>query len=319
MTTYFGTASTGEAVDAVTLTAGDLTVKILTWGAIVQDVRLAGVPYSLTLNSDALADYEGEMRHHGSLIGPIANRISTGRVRIGGMMYELERNQDGRIHLHSGKHATHRRLWALLEATPSKAVLSCALRDGECGLPGNRTITATFELTDRATLNLTVDGITDADTLMNFANHSYWNLDGTDRFDGHSLQIHADRYLPSTVDNYPTGDIVAVTDTNMDFRQARVVSAQAPAFDNNFCLSDHTRLVIDALVLTGRSGVRMTVATNQTGVQVYDNRPHYDGLAIEAQGWPDAPNNRDFPSILVTPDAPYRQETRFTFDRTDAN
>ena len=310
----FGIASTGEAVDAVTLSAGDLRVTVLTWGAILQDVRIAGTPHSLTIGSDQIADYEDHMMHHGSLIGPIVNRISTGRVRIDGMMYELERNQDGRIHLHSGKQATHRRNWTLEEATATKAVLSCSLRDGECGLPGNRKIIATYEVTAPASLHLTISGDTDAVTMMNFANHSYWNLDGSDRYDGHKLQILADRYLPCTPDNYPTGEIVDVADTEMDFRTARGISVNNPTFDNNFCLSDAPRPITEALSLTGVNGIRMTVATDQTGIQVFDNRPDYKGFAIEAQSWPDAPSNRDFPSILVTPDTPYHQSTRFTFE-----
>jgi len=305
----FGIASTGDAVEAVTLTAGELSVTILTWGAIVQDV----------IGSNDIADYEGDMMHHGSLIGPIVNRISTGRVRIDGMMYELERNQDGRIHLHSGKQATHRRLWTLEEVTGSKAVLSCSMRDGECGLPGNRTITARYEVLVPATLQLTINGTTDAKTMMNFANHSYWNLDGSDSYDGHRLQVHADRYLPGTVDSYPTGEIADVTGTEMDFRMARKISANVPPLDNNFCLSDRVRPVTDALTLTGAKGVSLKVATDQTGIQVFDNRPDYAGLAIEAQSWPDAPNNRDFPSILVTPETPYHQSTRYTFRNGDTS
>jgi len=114
------------------------------------------------------------------------------------------------------------------------------------------------------------------------------------------LQVHADRYLPGTVDSYPTGEIADVTGTEMDFRMARKISANVPPLDNNFCLSDRVRPVTDALTLTGAKGVSLKVATDQTGIQVFDNRPDYAGLAIEAQSWPDAPNNRDFPSILVT-------------------
>jgi len=322
MTKTFGLSSKGDTVQAVTLSAGDLSVTILTWGAIVQDVRLAGVPYSLTLGSDYLSDYEGDMMHHGSLIGPIANRISTARVRIGGMMYELERNQDGRIHLHSGKDATHRRNWTLISATNDTAVLECTLPDGTCGLPGNRVITATYRVSAPATLDLTVTGTTDDTTMMNFANHSYWNLDGSATYDGHRLQINADRYLPGTQDNVPTGEIAKVAGTPMDFRAPRKVAVNDPPFDNNFCLSDTPQPRRDALVLTGANGVQMTVATNQTGIQIYDARDairpdgtNYEGLAIEAQGWPDAPTHRDFPSILVSPDAPYHQETQFRFQR----
>ncbi len=317
---HFGTTKDGQDVQKITLAAGDLTVQLLTWGAVVQDVQLAGVNRSLTLGSDQLSDYEGDMRHHGALIGPVANRISNARVRLDGMMYELERNQDGRIHLHSGAQAIHLQVWDVVEVTPSAATLAITLPDGMCGLPGTRRITARFKITAPATLTMTVHGATDATTLMNFANHSYWNLDGSDTYDGHRLRIAADRYLPCTQDDYPTGEIVDVTGTDMDFRAEREITVNRPPFDNNFCLSDTNRPLRDVLRLTGGSGVQMTMGTTATGIQVYDARDaqrpgktRYEGLAIEAQAWPDAPNNPAFPSIKITPDAPYSQTTQWRF------
>lgn len=318
--TMFGTTQTGEDVHKITLQAGDLTVNLLTWGAVVQDVRLRGVDRSLTLGSDNLADYEGHMRHHGALIGPVANRISTARIKLDGMMYELERNQDGRIHLHSGGQATHLQVWQIAEVTDNSATLTIALPDGTCGLPGNRQISATYTVTAPSTLTLQITGTTDAKTCMNFANHSYWNLDGTPQYNGHRLQIEAEHYLPCTEDHYPTGEIRNVSDTAMDFRRAKPIKVNGPALDNNFCLSDQPTDLRDVLELTGASGIKMTMATTETGIQIYDARDAlrpgcgpYEGLAIEAQGWPDAPNNPAFPSIIVTPDAPYIQTTRWAF------
>ena len=318
--TPFGTAATGETVHAITISGGALTATVLTWGAILQDLRHARLDRSLTLGSDRLSDYEGDMVHHGALIGPVANRISTGRVRIGGMMYELERNQDGRIHLHSGSQATHRRLWQVEDHGPSHVTLSCALPDGICGLPGNRRITATWRVQDE-TLALDITGTTDATTLMNCANHSFWNMDGTPTWDGHTLWIAADHYLPTDADVCPTGEIAPVDGTAMDFRTARRIDPARDAFDHNFCLSRAPSPLRDVLKLTGTSGVAMTVATDQSGLQLFDNRKaarpgrqFYEGLAIEAQAWPDAPNHPGFPDITVTPGAPYRQQTEFRFD-----
>lgn len=317
----FGITKDGQNVHEITLSAGELTVDLLTWGAVVQDVRLAGVDRSLTLGSQKLADYEGDMRHHGALIGPVANRISNARVRLDGMMYELERNQDGRIHLHSGAQATHLQVWDVVQVSPTTATLSINLADGMCGLPGNRKITATFAVSAPATLTMTVTGTTDSTTLMNFANHCYWNLDGSARYDGHTLQIAADQYLPITEYDYPTGEIVDVTGTTMDFRKSRMIAVNDPPFDNNFCLSDSAQPLRDVLTLTGKSGVSMTMGTTATGIQIYDARAaqrpgqdRYEGLAIEAQDWPDAPNNPDFPSIKVTPDRPYTQTTTWRFE-----
>jgi aldose 1-epimerase len=136
------------------------------------------------------------------------------------------------------------------------------------------------------------------------------------------LRVDADRYLPATEDFHPTGEIVDVTGTPMDFRTARVIAVNDPPFDNNFCLSDTTMPLRDVLWLSGQSGVGMVVATDQPGMQVYDGRhacrpgrTTYEGLAVEAQGWPDAPSNPDFPSIRVTPDKPYQQVTAFRFHR----
>lgn len=318
----FGTTADGRDVHKITLSAGDLSVGLLTWGAVLQDVRIAGVDRSLTLGSDSLSDYEGDMRYHGSLIGPVVNRISTARVRLDGMVYELERNEKGYIHLHSGAQGTHLQVWDVVEVTENSATLSITLPDGMCGLPGNRQVTVTFAVTAPANLTMKVTGQTDSKTLMNFANHSYWNLDGTDTWAGHQLCIAAERYLPGTDDAYPTGEIADVNGTEMDFRTVREIAPGKPPLDNNFCLSDARTGLRDVLWLTGQSGVQMTMATTETGIQIYDGRQAqrpghgtYEGLAIEAQSWPDAPNHRGFPSIMLTPDAPYQQITRWRFGK----
>ncbi|MEJ6396973.1 aldose epimerase family protein [Yoonia sp. 208BN28-4] len=317
---HFGTTAQGQDVEKITLQAGDLTVAILTWGAVVQDVRLAGIDRSLTLGSDRIADYEGAMRYHGSLIGPIVNRISTARVKVDGIMYELERNQDGRIHLHSGAEATHLRVWDVAERSDSHVRLTCTLPDGACGLPGHREVSVTYTVTAPADLRVEIDATTDAKTPLSFANHSYWNLDGSAQWNGHRLQVLADRFLPATSDDYPTGEIVEVSGTDMDFRTPRVITAKQDWLDNNFCLSDTRQPLRHALTLTGASGVTLQLDTTEPGVQVYDgraakrpDRAPFEGLAIEAQMWPDAPTNRAFPSIMCDPDTPYRQETRFRF------
>ena len=197
------------------------------------------------------------------------------------------------------------------------------LPDGEGGFPGNRRITARFTLIAPATLHLSVTTSTDAPTLINVANHSYWNLDGSQSLAGHRLRIAADHFLPTTADFTPTGEIAAAAGTMHDFRTPREIAPENPAFDTNFCLSQRRQPLRDVLWLTGSEGVEMTVATTEPGLQIYDARdarrpggPAYEGLAIEAQGWPDAPNHPDFPPITLAPGETCRQETRFSFRRT---
>lgn len=302
----------------VILSAGDLSVHILTLGAIVQDVRLRGVDFSLTCGCSSLTEYQGACRLHGALIGPIANRISNARVKIESMMHELERNQDGRIHLHSGKDGTHLQDWTIVTQSDDAVTLELALPDGMCGLPGHRVIRATYQVSAPACLTLDITGTSDTDTMMNFANHSYWNLDGSNEWSGHHLKINADRYLPITDDATPTGDIADVTGTQMDLRSGRAVRSGTDVFDHNFCLSDMRTELRDVLELTGQNGLRMIMATTEPGLQIYDGRgtpTPYQGLAIEAQCWPDAPNNRKFPSIKLAAGDTYHQTTSWRFER----
>lgn len=321
--TAFGETVGGVAVRKITLRAGDLAVSILTWGAVVQSVRLAGVAHDLTLGSDYLADYEGDMRYHGSLIAPVVNRLTGARAQIAGHEYQFEANQDDMHCLHSGSAGTHLKVWDLVRASQTEAVLALDLPDGEGGFPGNRRIEARFVVAAPATLRMTVTATTDAPTIFNAANHSYWNLDGSARWDGHSLRIKADDYLPTTAAFIPTGDIRAVAGGSHDFRKTRAIAPDSPALDNCFCIG-RTRVPLrDVMQLTGESGVTLTVGTSEPGVQLYDGRnavrpghKSYEGIAIEAQGWPDAPNQPGFPSITLMPGDPVCQITEWRFTQT---
>ena len=324
MTTHFGTTQQGEDVAKITISAGDLTVSVLSFGAIVQDVRLADVPHSLALGSDRLQDYEDTMGYFGAIVGPIANRISTARVRLDGMMYELERNENGTTHLHSGTEGVHRKVWRVVSHSADHVTLALTLADGVAGLPGQRNIRATYQVSAPATLVMTIEGVTDATTCMNFASHIYWNLDGTDTWEGHRLTIAADSFLPVDAQTCPTGEIADVSGTAMDFRKGLVPQKGSPGLDHNFCLSDGKQPLRDVLSLAGQSGVEMTLATTEAGLQIHDaatshrpGKPCYEGLVIEPQAWPDAPNHRGFGSIKVGPANPYHQVTNWRFQRTD--
>jgi aldose 1-epimerase len=318
----FGTGPKGEAVKAVTLTAGDLTVRVLTWGAILQSVRLAGVGHDLTLGSDQLSDYLGDLKYHGSLIGPVVNRLTDARAQIGGKWHQFEVNFNGRHCLHSGASGCQMQNWQILHAEGQSCTFGLTLTDGLGGFPGTRQLRVRFDVTAPASLTMTVSAETDAETILNFANHSYWNLDGSRQWSGHRLQIAADAFLPNDADFKPTGEIRSVEGTEMDFRSPRHPKPGSPDLDTCFVLSKAPAALRDVLWLTGASGTSMTVATTEAGVQVYDQRgaarperDRYEGLAIEAQGWPDAPTHGHFPSITVRPGEPLTQVTQWRFTR----
>ena len=318
----FGVTANGIAVRKITLRAGDLTASILTWGAVLQSVRLAGVAHDLTLGSERLVDYEGDMRYHGSLIAPVVNRLTGAQAVIAGQDFRFDANLDGGHCLHSGIAGTHLKVWDLLRASNAEAVLALDLPDGEGGFPGNRRVEVQFVISGPAVLRMQVTATPDAPTIFHAANHSYWNLDGSARWDGHALQVTADAYLPTTPAFIPTGDVRPVAGGSYDFRVLRAISPENPPLANCFCLRANRGQLGDAVQLVGQSGVAMTVATTEPGVQVYDGRnaqrpghSAYEGIAVEAQGWPDAPNHPGFPPINLMPEGPVCQTTEWRFTR----
>jgi aldose 1-epimerase len=314
----FGTCDDGRGVQAITLAAGALRVRVLTLGAILQSVRHAVVAHDLTLGSDRLADYLGDMRFHGSIVGPVANRISGGVAVIAGTRHQFPTTGHPPVTLHGGAAGTHAKVWTLDHEGDASATLSITLPAGEGGFPGTRRITARFDVATPATLRLTLTATTDAPTLMNLANHSYWNLDGTPDWSGHHLRIMADRVLAHHPDGRVRGSVLPVGGTPHDLRRGHRLRPDAPPLDHNYCLSDARRALTDAAVLTGRSGVSLTIATTEPGLQVYDGRAARrpgrgpcEGLAFEAQFWPDAPANPHFPHIVLHPGDNWQQITEW--------
>lgn len=324
----FGTGADGREVQLVRLDNGTLSAAILTRGAILQDLRLADVAHPLTLGAADLAAYEGPMASFGGIIGPVVNRIAGGMAEVAGRTCQFELRPGERCTLHSGSAGTHRKVWEILRAEPAAVAMSVDLPDGEGGFPGNRRLVVAWEL-DGPELRLTVDATTDAPTLMNVAHHGYWNLGGGADWSGHRLRVAADEVLEIDSDVVPTGERLPVQGTGYDFREGqKIVPGKTVKLDKNFCLAEGRRDLTDILWLDGPTGVTMTVATTEPGVQVYDGHgvkaaPHpghdgvpygpFCGLAIEPQFWPDAPNHANFPSIRLDPGDAWRQVTTFRF------
>ncbi|MBM7066282.1 aldose epimerase family protein [Actibacterium sp. 188UL27-1] len=327
--THFGTLNTGQRVEKLTIAAGDLTAAILTFGAILQDVRLAGIDHGLTLGSDQLAAYEGPYNSFGSVIGPVANRISNATATLGGATLHFEPNMDGKHTLHSGACGLRRKMWEVTDHQPDRITLTVTAAHGEGGFPGNRRWRVSYYIVPAGTLTMTLAATTDAPTLMNTVNHSYWNLDGTPTYAGHILRLAAEHYLPVDDSLLPTGEVAPVKDTAFDYRQGQTLGPDT-AVDHNFCLSQTRAPLRPVAWLTGTSGLMMEMATTEPGLQVYDGGTirsddfpghrgaPYDlqaGLALEAQFWPDAPKNPHFPSIRLDPSIPWEHVTSWTFSR----
>ncbi|MCO5733494.1 aldose epimerase family protein [Rhizobium sp. SSA_523] len=332
----FGTTPQGETVYRVKISGGGLTAHVMSWGAVIQDLRLDGHDAPLVLGFDRFEDYPAYSSYFGATPGRVANRIGKGQFTLDGQAYQLDLNQNGNTHLHGGRDGLGRTNWAIIAHSQNKVMLQVTDPDGRAGYPGNCTVTATYELKDDGTLNVVYESVTDQPTLANICQHTYFNLDGRDDILGHDIMIAADHYLELDENQVPTGRQLPVAGTPMDLRQLGPVrrseanGAQVD-FDHNYCLSDtrvEKRSV--ALVRSVNSGVAMEVRTTEPGVQLYCGfklKPTvpglfgklygpYAGLCLETQIWPDAINHEGFPSAVLRPGEVLRQETDYVFSKS---
>ncbi|WP_407071899.1 aldose epimerase family protein [Rhizobium subbaraonis] len=330
----FGRLEDGEPVYRVTITGGGLTAKVLTWGAVIQDLRLEGHEPPLVLGLTSLADYVAHSPYFGATPGRNANRIANGRFEIDGHPCQLELNERGVTHLHGGSDGMGRRNWQLIEQSDSHVVLHIVDPAGRAGYPGTSTTTCTYRLTGTGTLSVVYETTSDAPTIANVCQHSYFNLDGSsDAFD-HEISIAADRYLPVDDRLIPTGEIRAVEGTPFDLREMtsmrRQTEAGGVAFDHNFCLAPERRAKTPvAFARSASSGVSIEVRTTEPGVQFYtgamvnvpvpglEGRTYgpFAGFCLETQIWPDSVNQPTFPKAVLRPGEILRQETDYVFSK----
>jgi aldose 1-epimerase len=323
----FGHLPDGRAVERVTLRGGGLTAHVLTLGAIVQDLRLDGIAHPLVLGGETLDPYLGPMNYFGAIVGRFANRIGHARVHLDGRDWALDRNWRGRHILHGGAHGTSAQVWQITALAADQVTLGLTLPDGHMGFPGKMQVAATIALDPDCALRITVTATTDRATPCSFAHHGYFALDGSGTLDHHKLQIHADHTTAIDDDLIPTGALDPVAGTELDFRTPRAIG-RLPV-DHNFCLTDGPQ-PMRAVTHLSTPTLSMTIETAEPGLQVFtapnlppDGLPGLDGrlyrpfagIALEAQAWPDAPNQPHFPPAILHPDDTYHRTTRYKFTK----
>ncbi|MFD8806543.1 aldose epimerase family protein [Streptomyces sp. NPDC059597] len=318
----FGTLSDGAEVHRWTLERGGTRVRVLSYGGIVQSVEIPdreGRPADVVLGFPSLADY---LTHRGpylgALVGRYANRIAGGRFPLDGRTYALARN-DGPNSLHGGEEGFDRRVWDV-ERVEHGVRLSRVSPHDEEGFPGRLEVTATYTLDASGALRIAYEAVTDAPTIVNLTNHSYWNLGGpgAGHAGGHELRLAASRYTPVDAGLIPEGAPLDVTGTRFDFRAARKTGS---GYDHNFVLDKGVTAAPEevAELHEPSSGRTLTVSTTEPGLQLY-TADHLgapfapgEGVALETQHFPDSPNRPDFPTTRLDPGEVYRSETVYGF------
>lgn len=253
----------------------------------------------------------------GSTIGRYANRIANARFELDGAEYLLPAN-DGPHALHGGPAGFDCRIWtAEVLESPDRVGVRCSLLsdDGDQGFPGNLSVSVTFWLNADDHLVFEYEATCDAPTVVSLTNHAYWNLAGDGTISEHTLEINADAYLETNTTLIPTG-VKSVGGTPYDLRSARVIidEERTAGLDACFVLNSTAPAAVLTHVPSGR---RMTIETDQPGLQVYTANnliPRHRGVALEAQALPNSPNRPDFPSVVLRPGEAYRQMTIHRFE-----
>jgi aldose 1-epimerase len=348
-----GVLADGTMVHRWTLAGDRMTVRVLTYGGIVQSIEVPdrdGRQANVALGFAGLDAYvAGNRPYFGAVIGRYANRIAGGRFTLDGRTHRLPVN-DPPNSLHGGTEGFDRRVWAATAAGGDDAAgveLAYTSPDGEMGYPGTLAVRVRYTLGPGDELRIDYRATTDAPTVVNLTNHSYFNLAGeaAGSIAGHLLQLHADYFTPTDATSIPTGEVAPVAGTPFDFTSPHAIGERIDAddeqlrfglgYDHNLVLRDPPAggaLAPAARVQDPASGRVLEVATSEPGVQLYSGN-HLDGtlvgpggaaygpragFALETQQFPDSPNRPGFPSTVLQPGQRYRSATVYRFSVSPA-
>lgn len=323
--------------------ANGMEVCITPFGGRVVSVMVpdrTGEMRDVVLGFDKISDYQTIPTDFGASIGRYANRIGQGKFTLDGVEYQLPQNNFGHC-LHGGPNGWQYSIYSVKEATENSVVLTLSSPDGEEQFPGNVEAQVTYTLTADNAIAIDYEATTDAPTVINMTNHSYFNLTGdpTQTILDHELMINADAFTPVDDTYMTTGEIAPVAGTPMDFTTAKVVGKEIDNFDyiqlkngngydHNWVLNTAGNKEEAAVVLYApTTGIELTVYTTEPGIQVYTGNfldgtvtgkkgivyNQRTGICLETQKYPDTPNKPEWPSAVLRPGEKYTSHCTFKF------
>lgn len=329
---FFGTTADGREVSCYKITANGMEAEVLDYGATIRTLLVpdkSGNLVDVVLGYDTIAEYEKNDGYLGATIGRVGNRIREGKFTLGGKDYTLAIN-NGPNHLHGGLVGFDKYIWDT-EICGDTLKLSILSPDGDEGYPGNLKVTVTMGFEDNG-FALSYTATTDKDTPLNLTNHTYFNLNGKGDNSTHLLTLDADAFTINDENCLPTGEIVSVEGTAMDFRTEHAIGeridstepcvALSGGYDSNYILNrpDFCR------VRTLESGIVMNVTTTEPGVQLYSGnfttlRAGKGGskidrryaICLETQHYPDSINHPEWPTTVLKAGETYNSKTVYSF------
>jgi aldose 1-epimerase len=332
----------GERLQVFKLKNRFMEVGICNYGATITALKIrnrANEMINVVAGFHDADAYEKMSDHYlGCIIGRSANRIQGATFEMGGRKYRLSKNSEEN-HLHGGRNGFDKKVWNVLDAssdnTTSTLTLHTHSSDGEEGYPGNVNVFVFFQLRDNR-LKISIEATTDHKTPINLTSHSYFNLSGFTRPNilSHELRINASLFTATKDGNIPTGEILSVANTGLDFTNFRPIGVGMNdklqmGIDHNFVLAKPPHQTGLACELVDfESGLKLDVLTNQPGLQVYTANhwdgtlpgahtlPYqkYGGVALEPQQFPNAPNIPHFPNTLISPGEVYNSAIIYDFN-----
>ncbi|WP_337842854.1 aldose epimerase family protein [Rheinheimera sp.] len=320
------------AFTPIRLTDGaGLELELLPFGASIQRIRFHGT--EVTVGYSDPAAYQHNPFYLGSTVGRFANRIAKGQFSLNSQHYQLPVN-NGPNHLHGGPDGWHQRHWRVLDQKADSALLYLCAEDGENGYPGTVEVWQRIVL-QQGEVRLLFKAQSSKATPLSLTNHSYFNLNSSDAPVGnHQLQIFSDQYLPTTAEAIPTGEIATVAGTAFDWtlgqQVAQALAAEHPqlelarGFDHSYVWPNWQAGQLpqrQARLYSPESGIAMELWSDLPAVQLYTGNyldspfAQRQGLCLEAQHWPDAPNQPLAPSAILWPGELYQHCISFRFSQ----
>ena len=319
---HFGTTSKGEEVTLYILkNSNGISLEIISYGGIITNINFPdknGCFSNIVLGYENLQEYEDDQSFFGAIIGRYANRIKNGSFKIDNTKINIDKNI-GDNHLHGGFSGFHKKVWnvkSIKRKDSLSLILNYLSKDLENGFPGNLEVTVHYTLNNDNELKIKYLAKSDKKTVVNFTNHSYFNLGPSldkDIFN-HKLLIKANKYLEVTNDLIPTGKLLKVENSKYNFLNLKKLLDE---LDNCWALDKdiNQKIELAAILVNEETGRRIEVYTDEPGIQVYTgNNLGYkhkknSGICLETQHFPNSPNEANFPSTELLPGEVFESNT----------